>query len=536
MAAFADDLHSRGQKYVVIVDPGIPLVDGYRPYADGVDANLFVKNAPEVDSDDYMGSVWPGPVVFPDFTHPDAGEYWQNQISNFSTETGVAVDGLWIDMNEPSNACYGYCHAPSGGLQLSCDLDCADPESSGSSFDSPPYRINNGAHHDPLGSMTVAAGALHHGDVRAYNLHNMYGLTEAIATHDALVQTGKERPFVLSRSTFVSSGKHTFHWTGDNAATWDDLLWSIRGILNSNLFGMPMVGADICGFIDDTTEELCARWTALGAFYPFSRNHADVNSVDQEPYRWPTTTTAARASISMRYAILPYLNTLFYNAHAFGGTVARPLFFEFPTDPKCLDIDAQFMLGPDVLVSPVLEQGATSVDAYFPAGTWYALTGYGPPVVAGNATVTIPNAVGDAPPVHVRAGGVVPMHTGSPHTTKEARATPFSILAALPDDRAGLATGTLFLDDGVQVDPVNGKASVVEIKVSADGWAELDVDGDYTDGALVTELRVFGIEFGVTSVSCGLAGIEVPCEMEYDIGTVSLTVTAASGWSRVEWK
>src|SRR5207248_270626 len=126
----------------------------------------------------------------------------------------------------------------------------------------------NDGYNFPLYYHTVPMDGLHYNNVAEYNIHNMYALTEAIATNSALESIRQKRSFVLSRSTFASSGVHTAHWLGDNTATFQDLAYSIPGILNFQMFGIPLVGVDICGFNGNTDEELCNRWTALGAFYP----------------------------------------------------------------------------------------------------------------------------------------------------------------------------------------------------------------------------------------------------------------------------
>lgn len=99
-------------------------------------------------------------------------------------------------------------------------------------------------------------------------------------------------------------------------------------MLEFNMFGIPYIGADICGFFNPTTEELCQRWMELGAFYPFSRNHNTIGMPSQDPGIWPSVASASKTALNIRYRLLPYLYTLFYHSHTKGSTVIRPLYHE----------------------------------------------------------------------------------------------------------------------------------------------------------------------------------------------------------------
>lgn len=469
--AFVDKLHANGQKYVIIIDPGIKYEANYSTFEHGLQKDVYIK---DVNGDYYLGQVWPGPVYFPDFLHPNADSFWTREIASFHQT--VPFDGLWIDMNEVSNFCTGVtCSLPTDAVcpnleeQTTCCLVCNDSKMT--RWDDPPYKINSYNAQRPLGNKTMATSATHFGGILEYNAHNLYGFAEAITTNRALRSTLKKRPFILSRSTFIGSGAYTAHWTGDNGASWNDLAYSIVGILNSGLVGIPMVGADICGFSGDTWEELCNRWIQVGAFYPFSRDHSDKDTRRQELYLWESVTASAKKALGLRYRLLPFLYTLVYQAHKMGAPIARPLFFHFSDDASTFAIDKQFLLGKSVLVSPVLTPNTTSVNAYFPAGTWYNLFNYSQVINAEQGLYNIVPAPMDTINVHVHEGTILPLQEAA-LTTVAVRKTPFMLVIAFSMNKdkkdAGKAEGELFLDDGedIKMGLTQGKSSLVNFRAS----------------------------------------------------------------------
>jgi len=315
-----------------------------------------------------------------------------------------------------------------------------------------------------------------------------------------LVQVTKKRPFVLSRSCFVGSAAHTARWTGDNSATWKDLHYSIASILNSGLFGAPMVGADICGFIYQTEEELCERWAQLGAFYPFARSHSDIHTGPQEFYLWKSVAKTALDVFYWRYRLLPFYYTLLHKSTISGAPIARPLFFEHPEDTETWDNDRQFLLGNAILVSPVLESAQTSVRAYFPKGVWYNLFDMSKTIDAVDRGVwEILPAAKDEINVHVRQGSIIPMQEFA-MTTTAARKSQFTLLVALApasdsaevcaapysivcqgDDRE-VASGELFIDDDDQptMGITPGRASFIK-------WEAVRTGAHYVIRSVVTE-------------------------------------------------
>ncbi len=335
------ELRADGFHTVAIVDPGVKIDPAFPLYREGLAGDAFCRDA---DGRLPPHRVWPGDVALPDFQRPDVRAWW-GTAQRALLDAGVA--GIWNDMNEPA----GWRR----DLRIGRLLLPLRPQDLGS--------IRQAATTDP--SQRVP-----HAFVR-----NLYGLQHARASREGLERARpRERAFVLTRSGAAGIQRHAALWTGDTFSRWPQLALSLRMVLRLSLSGVAFCGADIGGFAGRCTPELFARWMQLGALYPFARTHATWCKRRQEPWRFgPRVERIAREALRLRMRLLPYLQDLFHQHAADGAPIWRPLFFEFPDDPGCARVEDAFLLGPSLLVAPVLERGARHRELVLPPGVWIAI-------------------------------------------------------------------------------------------------------------------------------------------------------------------
>lgn len=498
-----DELHQNGQKYVMMLDPGVHRSDDYAPYTRGTAVDAFIKAADGVSL--YRGEQWAGEVVWPDWFAAGTSGWWQDEILRFfDPETGVDIDGAWNDMNEVSNFCENTDCEPSDNdrrearsLQaVAAAAAAAEGDMKGlpdrDLFD-PAYRINN--HQGDLSIRTLYTNNSNADGTVQYDTHNLHGLMMITATRSSLLaRRPNSRPFVLTRSTFTSAGTKAAHWFGDNASTWADYRTAIAQMLGfAAVHGMPMVGSDVCGFNGDAQERMCARWALLAAFQPFYRNHADISAPNQEFYLWDLVARAARKAIDARYRLLDVIYTAMYRAASAGAPIVHPLFFLYPEDADTFGIDLQWFYGDSLLVSPVTDDDATSVMFYLPDDLFYDFWTF-EPVEGKGATVTLDNVDFTDIPVHIRGGTVLPLRSASGNTTAQVRQNDFTLVVA--PGRDGNASGSLYLDDGDSLD-VGDEFS--DITFTWDG-ATLKTNGTfgYQTDVVVESVKILGGDEPIT--------------------------------------
>lgn len=330
-----------------------------------------------------------------------------------------------------------------------------------------------------------------------------------------LLRRPDKRPMVITRSTFAGLGSSVGHWLGDNLSNWSQYRLAIRSMMAfTSIYQMPMTGADVCGYGDSTTEQLCARWAMLGAFAPFYRNHnAFPPSISQEFFIWPTVTKAAKKAIDVRYKLMDYIYTASYTQSKDGTPLINPMFYSFPSDSNSYSLENQYLYGPGLLVAPVLFEGSTSVSVYFPAEIYYSVWTY--KTISSKAqTLEIADQAWTDIPLFFQGGTIFPMRVDSAMTTKALRLLDFDIVVA--PDLVGNASGQLYLDDGESL--VQEAVTLVELLYQGKEFSMrgLSVDGSatyaYKTSAKVATVTILG--WKTKPASCMING--VAGKMTYD--------------------
>jgi alpha-glucosidase len=388
-------LRKQGFRTITIIDPGVKAEPGNPVFDEGCREDLFCR----VDSGNfYIGQVWPGRTVFPDFVKAEARAWW-GRLNARHVKSGLA--GIWNDMNEPAT----------GGVDVM------------------PMRFDrNGANHPHE------------------RYHNQYGFLMAMGTHEGLLKAMPNlRTFILSRAGFAGIQRYAANWMGDNCSRWEHLAMSIPMAMNLGISGQPFVGADVGGFAEECRGELLARWTQYGALTPFFRNHY-VNDKEQYPWSFGSSVERiCREAIALRYRLLPYIYSAFVTSSETGAPVQRPLMYDFQDDPTAMDLDDQYLFGADLLIAPVCAAKQTRRPVYLPAGTW--VDWHTGEVHSGPGFITA-EAPLDRIPILARGGAVVPMLPEAPQTTDGLKPKALDLHVFIPRED-GAFESMLQEDDGL---------------------------------------------------------------------------------------
>jgi alpha-glucosidase len=357
------ELAEDGFKTVVIIDPGIKIDKEYAIYKEALEKDYFCKRA---DGPYMKGKVWPGECNFPDYTNPAVREWWAGLFKELISDIGVK--GVWNDMNEPA-----VMEVPNKTFPMDVRHD---------------YDGNPCSHR---------------------KAHNIYGTQMARATYHGVKRFAyPKRPFVITRSAYAGAQRYTSSWTGDNVATWEHLWIANIQVQRMSISGMGFTGSDIGGFAEQPSGELYARWIQLGVFHPFCRTHSSGDHGDQEPWAFDEEVIdITRKFVNLRYQLLPYLYTMFWQYIEEGIPMLKPLVYYDQDDIQTHYRNDEFVFGNQILVCPILEPNALGRRMYIPRGQWYNY--WTNEEVKGGKEIWVDTKF-DQIPIFVKAGAIIPKY------------------------------------------------------------------------------------------------------------------------------
>ncbi|WP_374589353.1 TIM-barrel domain-containing protein [Novosphingobium sp.] len=344
-------------------DAGVELVPNIKPallvshprYQELAEKGWFVCDS---GGDPVVCQFWDEVGSYVDFTNPEASAWWRSQVTEQLLAHGIR--STWNDNNE--------------------------------------YEIwDKRARIAGFGSERPAAGE------RPVQTLLMMRASRAAQ----IAYRPDERPYVVTRSGMAGMQRYAQTWSGDNFTAWKTIRYNQKMALGLALSGVSNTGHDIGGFAGPAPEpELLLRWVQAGIVMPrFSIHSWNTDRTVNEPWMYPEATQAIVAMMKLRRALQPMLHDLLWRHHMHYEPVSRPLWLNFPGDPKAWEDGDAHMLGADLLIAPAMDKGATSVSTYLPAGTWHDLRDDA--AHAGGAVVDLAAPLTGLPPILVREGAGV---------------------------------------------------------------------------------------------------------------------------------
>ena len=431
------ELGAQGIKLVPITDLHVAQApnQGYAPYDSGIAGNHFVHNP---DGSVYVGKVWPGPSVFPDFTATRTRSWW---AGNFKPLIDAGAAGFWNDMNEPA---------------VFVDSKTM-PLDTVHSVDSDDFAPRNASHAE---------------------IHNVYGMENTRATFQAMrTLRPDERPFVMTRASYAGGHRYAVTWTGDNSSTWDHLRLMVHQLINLGLSGFAYSGADVGGFTGGPSPELMTRWFEIAAFTPIFRDHSAKDTPRAEPWvDGPAQLAIRRRFVEERYRLMPYLYALADENARTGDPLMRPVFYDYPDAQNApCDQSMSFTLGSALLIAPPPKmESPEPYDVCLPKGGWYDYW-TGKPVLATQPIKKTPKL--DELPIFVRAGTVLPRQP-LVQSTSEIPVGPLQLDVFPGAD----CSGTIYLDDGHSMAFTRGEYLRQLVRCSVDNQGRVAVTFDRREG------------------------------------------------------
>lgn len=436
-------INEMGVKVVTIVDPGIKQDGKFDIFCEAVKEQMVCCYE---DGKMFIGPVWPGDSVFPDFTEKRVRDWW-GEKHQFYKELGVS--GIWNDMNEPA------VFAPDKAITM-------------------PEEIWHGNDGNPK----------QHGEI-----HNMYGMNMSRATYHGLekLNPGK-RPFIVGRAGYPGVQRYAAVWTGDNSSLWEHLELSISMGIGLSLSGISFFGPDAGGFNFDATGELMARWFEVGAVTPFFRNHYILTAKDQEPWNFaPEFEAVMKKYVEFRYQLLPYIYNQFERHIREYDPILRPLFYDYPQDTVTENLNDEFLLGESLLVAPVTKPGKFAREVWLPEGMW--IDYWTKETVCGGQYV-LKEAPLDVLPLYVRDASVLPLYPVCQSTEEKPKELTFEVYM----QKEGSLNFCYYEDDGISV---NSEELRIELKAESTPEAveiELSCSGAYCPVWETLNIRCYGAQ------------------------------------------